>query len=106
MNRPALKTRRQARYMLNWSADPDSIPQVLLELNDRQVEAIRRTFLEDEACSDDAAMTYLTEICGLSDDAARAAIGFRSTHLINPFFELRPRAVASPRERTGQRPSA
>lgn len=66
----------------------DDLPICLLQLPEHQQEQISATLSNDESSSDDEIVEMWTQQCGIPEEAAEAAVKFRSEYLLDICFDI------------------
>jgi hypothetical protein len=69
--------------------DQSTLPACLVNLTDSQKGQIDATLSNDEASTDEEILELWAQ-CDISEDAAKAAIAYRSEFFRNPLFQLFP----------------
>jgi hypothetical protein len=69
--------------------DQSSLPLCLVELTDGQKSQIDSTLSNDEVSTEEEILELWKE-CGIPEDAAKAAIGYRPTFFAEVLFQLFP----------------
>lgn len=68
--------------------DFHTLPTCLQQLPDEHKQQINDSLLNDEFASDEEMVAFWSEECGIAEDAARAAIGYRNQVLTTMFLHL------------------
>lgn len=76
--------------LLEARLNPPVLPVVLQELTLHQKGQIADTLSNNEVSSDEEIIELWTTECGIPQEAALAAMKFRSEHFLNPFYVLFP----------------
>lgn len=79
-----------------FTEPPPYIPVVLQALPTEQKSQISMTLANDEASTDEEIIELWTQQCGISQEAAEAAIKYRADFLTNVFYDMFPEIHGRP----------
>ncbi len=86
---------RRKQLEEEWQEEAEDMPACLAALSDDQKRLVADQLSNNEDATDEELADYLVKTGGLSEEAAKAAIGYRDEVLEDPTFELFPEAVAA-----------